>query len=251
MVFKNRDKLLEFLNKNYVMELGSGSQGVCYLNKRNKRVYKIFHQFFDFCLDDFLVNYSYDEIMRFKDIDNNSFVFPDDVIYVNDEIVGYITDYVDSKSLYEFNPLFLNLDNFSKDVGVVSEDIRRISELGVMTFDVMYNVLYGKKGIKVIDTLDYSYSSLDSEKLFRMNNQNFNDEIFCFLIDGFFDSFIASDSLLSEMYSDKNVDTLVFISLFKKKISEYIGREVVRLFDARCIVNDNVDKPKRYIRKLF
>lgn len=250
MRFKNSDKLLGFLNKKYVIELGSGSQGICYLNKLNKKVYKIFHQFFDFNFEDFSISYGKDEIMRFKDVANSSFVFPKDVIWVKDEVIGYVTDYVEGKSLFEFNPLFVHLDDFCDSLKLVGKDIECISNFGVMSFDVMYNILYGKGGIKVIDTLDYSLSSLDSKELLRINSENFNSEIFYFLIDVFFENFVASDALLSEMYSNKDVDIMEFISLFRKRLSEYIGRDVVKLFDARCVVDEVVDKPKRYIRRL-
>lgn len=250
MRFKSSDKLLEFLGKRYVIEIGSGSQGVCYLNKNNRKVYKIFHQFFDFYLADFCVSYSKDEIMKFDGIINDSFVFPEDVICVGEEVVGYVSNYVNSRSLYEVNPLFISLDDFCDSLGVIGKDIECISNFGVMSFDVMYNVLYGKGGFKVIDTLDYSFSSLDSKELLRINSENFNSEIFYFLIDGFFDNFVSNDSMLSEMYDGKDVDIILFVSLLRKKLSEYIGRDIVKLFDARCVVDEGVNRSKRYVRRL-
>ena len=39
---------IEFMeNLGFLKEIGTGSQGVCYLNLFNNKVYKIYHQFFD------------------------------------------------------------------------------------------------------------------------------------------------------------------------------------------------------------
>jgi len=248
MHFRSRDDLMKFLFR--LEEIGHGAQGVCYYNKKNKRVYKIFHQFFECYMRDFCVNYEEEEILKFKDAVNDTFIFADEVIYVADEVVGYITDYYNGRSLYEINPLFISLDKFSEDVKKVKLSMEQISNLGIMTYDLMYNVLYGKKGIKIIDTLDYSFSSLDSDEILKINNDNFNDEIFYFLVDGFFDDFIASNKILSEMYSSKDIDIVSFISLLRSKLSEYLGRNIVKLFDARCVLNDNNNEHKKYIRKL-
>lgn len=105
MGFKNKEDLL--LKIKYLKEIGRGAQGICCLDKNNNLVYKIFYQF----LDNYKVkNYSYSETMQFSNIKNNTYIFPNDVIYVNDVIVGYIEPYVNSKDLTKIDPLKVSLD---------------------------------------------------------------------------------------------------------------------------------------------
>ena len=99
MDFKSKGELL--LKLRSFKNIGEGSQGVCYLDKNSGIVYKIFNQVFDDSLDSYLYYYKYNrqDIMKFGNIKNNTYIFPSDVIYVQDEIVGYIEPYVNSKDL--------------------------------------------------------------------------------------------------------------------------------------------------------
>ena len=93
---------------------------------------------------------------------------------VGDIVVGYIYDYVIGRELCSINPLNISLDKFDNNLEIVSRYIKIISDFGVRTYDVMYNILYGNRGFSVIDSLEYVFSFENSEELYRVNAKNFN-----------------------------------------------------------------------------
>lgn len=249
MHFKNKIDFLLFLSN--FNSIGMGSQGICYYDFRNNNIYKIFHQFFDEYDEELYVRYRSEDILKFIDIKNDTFIWPKELVFVDNEIVGYISDYVDAKSLYQINPLVVDLNDFAKSVKNVEKDLIIISDNGVKTFDMMYNILYGNKDIFVIDHDDYSFSSIDPKELFRKNSDNFNREIMLFLVDGYFDRFISGYRDLSEMYDNKGIDIIEFISLFKKRLSEYEGHNITKLVDAKKSIQKIRRKEHKYERILI
>ena len=156
MKFKSkRDLLLKTL---VLKEIGEGSQGICYLDRSNKLVYKIYHEFFD----GYAIDYNHTNIEQFCNIDNNTYIFPKDVIEVDNKVVGYIEPYVNSKDLSSINPLMINLDKLIKNIDNVRSDIETISEYGIQTYDVTYNVLYKNKfNIKYLSSGYYTIESVN------------------------------------------------------------------------------------------
>ena len=154
MKFNNISELKKWLDFHSISFIGSGSQGYCY--KIGNKVFKIFSEYIeeDFDESEYFINYSCEDIMRFSTIANDTYVFPNDLIYVGDIIAGYVTNYVDGKSLYKINPLNISLDKFSESLESVPMDIKLISDNGVLSFDVAYNIMYGIGGFNVVDTLE-------------------------------------------------------------------------------------------------
>lgn len=249
MVFDSKDCFQLYLKK--LVLIGVGSQAVVFLDKNNNKVYKIFHQYFDENGEDYFIRYSKDELLRFSYIKNRTFIWPSSVIVVEGEVVGYLRNYVNSKPLCEFNPLKISLDKFINAIRIMQKDIDTISNYGVLTYDLMYNTLYGSTGFKVIDQEEYSFSSKSSSELIRINNDNFNYEVMYFLVDCFFNEFINDHKLLKEMYTQSGIDILKFIELFRNYLSEYIGRDVTRLIDAKICMNKNKKLIRKYERNLF
>ncbi len=244
MEFKSRRDLL--LKTLVLKEIGRGSQGICFLDKNNSSVYKIFYQF----LDNYKVKeYSYSEIMQFSNIKNNTYIFPKDVIKVENEIVGYIEPYVNSKDLTKVDPLKVSLDKLINCINNVYSDIETISENGVLTYDVMYNTLYKNK-FNVIDSDEYVIRDIDPSCLFDLNKERFNYTIYIFLIDGYFEEFVNSYRELKSMYKDKSTDVVIFIELLRKYLSEYIGDEVNKLNDAKDCMNKVKVIYPYYIREI-
>lgn len=244
MYFNNKSELISKLNSLKI--LLSGSQGECYLDKNNKLVYKIYHQFLD-NYDD--IKYNYNEVMRFSNVSNNTYIFPKDIIDVNDEIVGYTMDYVSAKDLSSINPLLVKLDRLITNINNVSIDIEHISDNGILSYDVMYNILYKTK-FNVIDTDEYMYKDIDPNILFEMNKQRFDYALYNFLVDGYFNEFVNSYRKLKNMYKDKSVDVVIFIELLRKYLSEYIGDEVSKLNDAKECMNKRKVLEPFYIRDI-
>ena len=244
MHYNNRCELITKLK--HLKTLSSGSQGECYLDKDNKLVYKIYHQF----LDNYdYIKYSYDDVMRFGNLSNKTYIFPKDVIEVNSEIVGYTMDYVSAKDLSSINPLLVKLDRLITNINDVSIDIEHISDKGILSYDVMFNILYKNK-FNIIDTDEYMYKDIDPNILFNMNKQRFDNAIYLFLISGYFEEFVNSYQELKSMYKDKCVDVVIFIELLRKYLSEYIGDEVNKLSDAKACMNKRKILEPFYIRDI-
>lgn len=242
--FRSKEEMLVML-KNYKV-IGGGAQGNCYFNPKTNEVYKIFIQYLDneYNEEDKIV-YNEEDIMMFSDIKNKMFIWPKDVIRINDEIVGQVSKFVKAKPLYQINPLKLSIDKFIKNIELANQDIKIISDNGVVTFDLMYNTLYGNR-FYVTDTNEFGTNPgfLSDLSLLERNKINFNYELYLFLIDGYFDEFINQYNNLKKMYKTKDEDIIYFLKLLKKYLSEYLGKDINRLGEAKECLNTICDDSK-------
>lgn len=222
MNFINREHFDMFLKN--LKFLGVGSQGVCYLDEKHKVVYKVFHTYFDKEKSDYRIQ----EILRFSNIVNDTFIWPSDVISVSGEIVGYTMPYVRAKSLYENDPLLVDLNAFEKASVKCTEDIKLVTNKGVAIYDLMYNILYGNGRV-----------------ILSKNMKTFDYEVKLFLVDNYFNEFVNENKMLREMYLS-DTSALEFLKFFRSKLSEYVGQDVDKLGKAKSLVKRN-SKPK-YIR---
>lgn len=217
------DKLLYKLSY-----LGAGSQGSCYVDKSNDLVYKVFHTY----TEKENSMYTMGDILKFSDVVNDTYKFPKDVIMVDGIVEGYTLEYFKGHDLCQMNPFRIDLDNFENLISKVYKDIEIISDKGVCTYDVLYNIMYSKDALAIVDTLEYSKNS----DVYVDNRYNFDIGINSFLVDGFFNHFVLSDTMLKEMYISKDVSSLEFLKMFRTKISEYLGHEITYLEEAKCLV---------------
>ena len=239
MKFINREQLNTYLKG--LVYLGQGNQGVCYLKVSGSIVLKIFHSFDD--EEDIL--YSEEEILRFSHIKNKTFIWPSDVIWVGNRVVGYCMPYKKAYNLFDIDPLKIRLDSFDKGIKIAEEDIRLLTDNGVGIYDMKYNTLYRSGRIYVIDTLDYgSYGSS-----YEDNRRAFDEEVKQFLVDNYFDSFVNSDKVLREMYNDTSFSGREFLYYFRKKISEYVGEDITTLNKGKRLVKrSDIIRYERNIR---
>lgn len=235
--FNNKNNFELYLKRLFF--LGMGSQGICYLDKKNKIVYKIFHGYFD----DEDEGYTADDILKFSGIRNNTFIWPSDVVYANGRIIGYTMPYVSSVNLCDTDLLSTNLNLLEKAIDKSYCDIEILTKNNVCLYDVMYNILYSNGKINVIDSMEYNFGNASLKE----NMAAFDAEIRYFLVDNYFDEFVNNDILLREMYHDKkNVTSLEFLRMFRNKLSEYIGTDIDKLEKAKKLVM-KLDDPY-YIR---
>ena len=235
--FNNKNNFDLYLKRLFF--LGMGSQGICYLDKKNKIVYKIFHGYFD----DEDEGYTADDILKFSGIRNNTFIWPSDVVYANGRIIGYTMPYVSSVNLCNTDLLSTNLNLLEKAIDKSYCDIEILTKNNVCLYDVMYNILYSNGKINVIDSMEYNFGNASLKE----NMAAFDAEIRYFLVDNYFDEFVNKDILLREMYHDKkNVTSLEFLRIFRNKLSEYIGTDIDKLEKAKKLVM-KLDDPY-YIR---
>ena len=236
MRFENRESFDRFLDS--LVEIGFGSQGVCYLDTKSKMVYKVFHDYFD----EEESYYTADDILRFSNIKNSTFIWPNDVIYVGDVVAGYTSSFVKAKSLDKIDPLKINLDKFSLAINSCYKDIKTLTDNNVCMYDVMYNILYSTEKFKIIDTLEYG----DGASTYFDNVKGFDYGVKLFLVDNYFDDFVLKNSVLSDMYRDGSVSSLSFLKEFRDYLSTYLDKDINYLSNAKSLVR-KTDKP-RYVR---
>lgn len=249
MKFQNMNELKLWLYINKIYNIGAGSQGECYLI--GDKVYKIFNQFiYD---DGFFtpsVEYSSEDILKFGFINNDTYVWPLDVILVGDIVVGYTMNYVKAKPLHKINPLLISLNKFEQSINKVEKDIKTISDNGVLSYDVCYNVMYGRNGFKIIDTLEYEMSDKDRSDICIHNSSNFAYEVKMFLVDAYFDNVIFNSKLLKKMYVDYDVNVIEFLKMFRKRLNEIEGKEISRLCEAEKSICCRRKRVHEYVRIL-
>jgi hypothetical protein len=235
---------LRYTLKNIRRLSGGGGDGTCYYNPKIDKVIKIFH-----CFDEpFLYDYpSKEEVLKFNSIELTYFIFPIDVITVNGHVVGYIADYIKAKNLYKTNPLDINLLEFMTGILNMYKDIIKISNEGIVIYDLIYNLMQNKNELYAIDTDDYFFS--DKDDILKRNVNTFNESIMIFLVDNYFDEFVQSNKKLLEMYKGKNINLVDFITLFYKLLSENIGKDIITLNDAKSLVNKKYYEPN-FIRSI-
>lgn len=236
---------MEFINRNHfdtylkkLQYIGQGSQGICYLRKEDNIVFKIFHDYFDY--ED--TGYNSEDILKFSNIKNNTFLWPKDIIKVSNTIIGYTMPYKNVKNLYQVSPLLVNLSSLEQGIIKAEKDIKLLTDEEVKLYDVRYNILYSNKKIYIIDTLDYSYRRVTYEE----NRMPLDQEIMLFLVDNYFDDFVQSDKLLNNMYMEYEVRGVDFLRVFRKKLSEYMDKDITKLNEVKTLVKKN-NKPV-YIR---
>ena len=231
---------MEFLSREHfdtylrgLKYLGQGCQGVCYLNTRNNTVYKVFNDYFD--EED--AGYTKDFLLRFSDIKNSTFIWPNAVIIVAGTIVGYTMPYVKAKNLCDINPLQVNLDKLEEATIRAEKDIKLLTDSNVKLYDVRYNILYNNGKMYVIDTLDYN----NSKTTYIENRRPVDDELMLFLVDNYFDYFVENDKLLNAMYREYGVRGVDFLKVFRSKLSEYAGKDITKLSEVKHLVRKNKD----------
>ena len=179
--------------------------------------------------------YTENDILKFSNVKNNTFIWPNDVIKVGNSIVGYTMPYKRSKSLYQVNPLLVNLDSLDKAFVNIEEDIKKLTDNGIRIYDLRYNTLYNNGKIYVIDTLDYSYRNVT----YNENREAFDLELMLFLVDTYFDDFVNNDKLLKEMYMGFEVRGVDFLRVFRNKLSTYMGKDIKKLQSAKSLIKSN------------
>ena len=237
MNFVSREHFNTYLKK--LKYLGEGRQGICYLRKEDNTVFKVFHDYFD----NESSEYTKEFLLRFSNIKNSTFIWPNDIITVKNEIVGYTMPYKKSKNLYEINPLLVNLNILEDATIKAEEDVKLLTDNKVKLYDVRYNILYLNGTMNIIDTLEYS----SREVTYEENRQNIDEELMLFLVDNYFDNFVKSDKILKEMYMEFQVRGVDFLRVFRRKLSEYMDKDIVKLNEAKKLVRRNSNNPV-YIR---
>lgn len=236
MQFNTKEEYFKFRKK--LLYLGAGSQGECYLENKEKKVYKIFFDCFE---KDYVCYYDKSDFLKFSHLINTTFIWPNDIISYNRNIICYVSNYINAKDLSKFNPLFIDLDSLETAIKKAHYDIKYITDNDIVMYDIMYNILYNGSTLYLIDTTEYAIG-----KDAYQNYSNFDKSIFYFLTDGYFNDFIENDKNLSDIVNSDEFNMLYFLKEFRIKINTIMGDNVLKLKDAKKLIRRTCNK--HYIR---
>ena len=219
MHFQSEEHLNCFIKN--LQFIGLGSEGSCYRLDKGT----VFKHLCGPCYQ----QREKEEILQFKDINIPNYVFAQNIVYLKEEIIGVLMQYINGENLETHNLYKVRIINLIKAFDDLIEATRKLSNLGIGVFDVCsVNVIYNKTRLYLIDTMDYSGVDIDSEKLFKENMSritwNIHNTIFPFSII----KFIFSIPELKNFKHDKELlsNPSYFLKILLKELNEYIGCEV-------------------------
>lgn len=198
MNFKSDWQVKLFIESRSLREIGSGSEGTCYLG-RDGKVYK-------------LIEFENAEPYVATDVVTEgegvfqSFAFPEELYAVNDRLKGYRTrrvkqDLFTGENIFDFANI-ANLDFAAVSLAYkrMLLDIVGISNRRILIFDLPFNIMFDGESFTAIDTCGYKKVDYDPlvdnlkslnlamENLFRLwfqSYQEFNEKIHRTDIDDF------------------------------------------------------------------
>ena len=142
------DKVIKNLKPDSI--IGSGKEITAY--KNNNQVIKIFHK--DRLSGLNLINF--DGLKRLTTLNLNCFNNPKELIYKDNELVGYTEEYIEDTEI--------NIEVLKKNLDLLHEDIITLSNNGLIIGDIQYNYLSNNNTFKFTDMTSYSYINVDKIK---------------------------------------------------------------------------------------
>lgn len=172
--------------------------------------------------------------MGLSHIKNDTFIWPNDVIMIEDLVAWYTHSYFEGKNFCDFNdPFKVNLDNLSHAVCKANEDIKSLTDNGVKINDLLYNLMFDGKRIKVVDTFEFRKGDIT----YLENVEDLNNEIKMFLVDGYFENIVLDNKGLYKTYYDNSISAVTFLKLFRKYLEKIKKQEIKYLEQARDLAN--------------
>ena len=142
------DKVIKNLKPDSI--IGSGKEITAY--KNSNQVIKIFHK--DRLSGLNLINF--DGLKRLTTLNLNCFNNPKELIYKDNELVGYTEEYIEDTEI--------NIEALKKNLDLLHEDIITLSNNGLIIGDIQYNYLSNNNTFKFTDMTSYSYINVDKIK---------------------------------------------------------------------------------------
>lgn len=213
-------------------EIGFGSEGDVY-DMHDGTILKVICEYED-------ESYCANNMLKFSDVENNSYYFAKKVYMVDEYVRAYISKKCPGYNLSALDPAFLNINSLLDSYDYFYDDTKLLSNMKIKAIDVMYNTLYDGKRFGAIDTLWYEKSTLDKDEIMNNNISEFNLELAYLLIDSRYEVFVNQYPELKELYKAiqqlETVDMKAFIKLLISKLSEYCDKEIIYLKDAKKAV---------------
>ena len=126
-------------------KIDSGKEVTVY--RYNDEVIKIFHEY----RKSPIKRISDEGLEKLSTLSLNCFITPNNLIILDDKIVGYTENYIEEKEI--------NFDNI--DYNLIKEDIYTLSENGFGIEDLFYNYIFTTNKLYFTDLTSYSYINTD------------------------------------------------------------------------------------------
>ena len=172
---KQKKFLLEGLTES--KRIDSGAEGDCYLitDGGTTKVLKIFND--SNSIDNRSEDYKVEDIIMESDYKLKSFAFPNTLYVCNGKIIGYTTRYIkkDYFNAYTNESLKdINLAALIKAIKKYIVDLEVISNDGIYTYDLCFNLMFDGKYLVGIDTPSYkrekkNLTELDKIAIYKEN----------------------------------------------------------------------------------
>ena len=150
-------------------------------------------------------------------------------------MMGYITRYSSGKNLIEVSRNTIRFDKLIDGSHVVEEDTQKLSDKGISTYDILFNILYKNGVFHIIDTCEYKNVDTNNEKLYKDNISSFNYSLLEFLVKDRFYKFVFTSKELRELYEEaENGESIIpFLERLRQRLCEYCDEDVKSVIDAK------------------
>ncbi|MBQ1496224.1 MAG: hypothetical protein IIZ40_02590 [Bacilli bacterium] len=155
--------------------IGKGKTAYCFLMRDNK-VLKLFYKsietknMFDYFRNP--INHFYE----LEKINNDTYIAPLELLIKDNELIGYIYDYIDGKTLKRVG-LNFKIEELIEAYDRLEEDTRKISESKFALYDTHDKNIIFNGGFKVIDLDKGIFVDDEVENIYKYNMSEINQTI--------------------------------------------------------------------------
>lgn len=218
------------------LRLGFASEGSCYL--LNGKVIKHFDGFPH-------EDYTAKQLLQFKDIPSENYFFAQAILYIENKLMGYLTEFASGTNLSKIRLSNINKNILLRASNKLNKSTLTISSQGICTYDVdSSNILFDKKtaNFNVIDTAEFYKSEEDSKIIYEQNIKGINSQLITKILTKQDIDIIKDYKELHELIKSKSeiVNLEYFINTLFDCLSNYCDKEINRVDEFRKIANQKV-----------
>ncbi len=239
--------------------IASGSEGSVYKFDNNTAL-KIYAtkeemEFSSFVLDK-EISKVIESYIPFLKVKNFSYIFPQKLVYIEDEFAGHSMEYIKGKDLGRkiFNESFDTLKEYMNKLKI---DTDVISNEKIKVYDMYLTNVIVNNGFRIIDIQPHTYKYNDNFSLqeCKKNNDDALRQLLIYIVesvlvlqnvyasfygqhlrDMLLKKYRSGINLLNNKLKKENISINEYLDLLKLELSVYSGREIENLSEARKIL---------------